>query len=155
MLTLSAEDIWTFGTNGDLLAALNTAGVRYLVVGGVAVRFYVQERQPEDLDLLLDNTLENVERFAAVLVGQGLQPLSVEKVVTGGPTQIRLKVFHNADVVTLERGFDFDAAWADAVEGRVNQKPVRFISRARLIELKHKSDRPKDVEDLRLLTGGQ
>jgi len=46
-----------------LFARLNDAGVKYLVVGGVAVNLYGIERATGDLDLLVDLEDQNLKRF--------------------------------------------------------------------------------------------
>jgi|SoiMethySBSTD1v2_1073268.scaffolds.fasta_scaffold2750988_2 hypothetical protein len=45
------RDIPVTGENTNLLAELNRQGVRYLIVGGVAVHYYApEERAYDDLD---------------------------------------------------------------------------------------------------------
>ena len=58
----------------DLLAALNDAGVDYVVVGGVAVVLRGHARMTVDLDLALDLTTDNVTAALDVLKAQGLVP---------------------------------------------------------------------------------
>lgn len=49
----------------ELLEILNKAGVRFLVIGGAAVRFYASERAPgDDIDVLVDKSLDNVRLSA-------------------------------------------------------------------------------------------
>ncbi len=47
------RDIQVTGDNTHLLAELNRQGVRYLIVGGVAVHYHAPERKYDDLDILL------------------------------------------------------------------------------------------------------
>ncbi len=42
--------------NGRLLRVLNRHEVEYLVVGGLAVKYYWPQREVDDLDLLIDPT---------------------------------------------------------------------------------------------------
>jgi hypothetical protein len=58
----------------DLLRALDLAGVRAVVVGGVAVVLHGHPRLTVDLDLVLDLSDENVMKALAVLGAQGLVP---------------------------------------------------------------------------------
>ena len=58
----------------DLLRALDLAGVRAVVVGGVAVVLHGHPRLTVDLDLVLDLADENVAKALAVLREQGLVP---------------------------------------------------------------------------------
>jgi predicted nucleotidyltransferase len=46
-----------------LFARLNEAGVKYMVVGGVAVNLYGIERATGDVDLLVDLEDQNLKRF--------------------------------------------------------------------------------------------
>lgn len=50
-----------------VLAALNEAGVAYVVIGGVALNMHGLLRATEDLDLFVEPTAENVERLKAAL----------------------------------------------------------------------------------------
>jgi predicted nucleotidyltransferase len=54
-----------------LLVVLAEAGVRFIVVGGIAVSIQGYVRLTEDLDLLLDDTPENVQLLLATLAGYG------------------------------------------------------------------------------------
>ncbi|OYX46044.1 MAG: hypothetical protein B7Y90_17250 [Alphaproteobacteria bacterium 32-64-14] len=148
-----ASSIETFGGNTDLLEKLNTEGVRFLVVGGVAVKFYVPERQIDDLDILLDKRPDNVARLLDALrplYGNNIPP---EHLTQSAKAQMPLKHFHYADVVTADDSFDFDAEWGAGSDGLVNGQPVRFASRGLLIRHKAGGERPKDASDLALLRG--
>lgn len=57
-----------------IFAALDSAGVRYAVVGGVAVLLRGHARMTVDLDLVLDLEAENAAAALDVLTGLGLQP---------------------------------------------------------------------------------
>lgn len=58
----------------DLLRALDLAGVRAIVVGGVAVVLHGHPRLTVDLDLVLDLSDENVAKALSVFSAQGLVP---------------------------------------------------------------------------------
>ncbi|MFZ6016204.1 MAG: nucleotidyltransferase [Nitrospirota bacterium] len=53
---------------------LNEKGIRYIVVGGVAVNLYGIPRMTYDIDLLLDLEDENLKRFLKLLKGWGFKP---------------------------------------------------------------------------------
>jgi len=57
------QHLITFGGNDRLLSKLLECGVRFLVVGGLAVRFYIPDREVDDLDLLIEQSGENADRF--------------------------------------------------------------------------------------------
>lgn len=52
----------------------NEEGIRYLVVGGMAVNFYGIPRMTYDIDVLLDLADENVEKFVRLLKEWGFKP---------------------------------------------------------------------------------
>ncbi|HKK19441.1 MAG TPA: nucleotidyl transferase AbiEii/AbiGii toxin family protein [Opitutales bacterium] len=56
--------------SGDLLricASLNKAGARYIVIGGMAMVLHGFNRGTEDIDLLVDRTVENIARLREAL----------------------------------------------------------------------------------------
>ena len=57
----------TSHTNMHLLDALNDNGVEYMVVGGLAVRFYCPERTVRDLDLLVNPATDNARKAIEAL----------------------------------------------------------------------------------------
>ncbi len=57
-----------------IVRALNEAGVRYLIVGGMAVVAHGYLRFTADLDLILDLQEDNLRRAVAALAGQGYRP---------------------------------------------------------------------------------
>ena len=46
----------------DFLTALNSEGVAYVVIGGMAVLSYIPYRTTRDLDVLIEPTPENAAR---------------------------------------------------------------------------------------------
>lgn len=58
----------------DLFRALEKEGVRYLLVGGVAVNLHGAERMTMDVDVMLALDSDNLGRFLAAIRALGLQP---------------------------------------------------------------------------------
>ena len=56
-----------FGKVVDVLRALETEGVRYILVGGVAVNLHGLGRTTQDLDIFLSPEPGNIERLKAAL----------------------------------------------------------------------------------------
>jgi hypothetical protein len=54
-----------------LCAALNAAGARYLVIGGVACILHGHVRATKDVDILIERTLDNARRVLEGLEGVG------------------------------------------------------------------------------------
>lgn len=57
-----------------LFAALNNAGVRYLVSGGVAVNFHGLPRMTFDVDVIVLFERDNLKRLSTLLEGLGYRP---------------------------------------------------------------------------------
>jgi hypothetical protein len=57
-----------------LFRALNDAGVRYVVVGGLAVVLHGHARLTADVDLVVDLDEEQAKKAIDALVDMGLQP---------------------------------------------------------------------------------
>lgn len=149
MLSLR-PDLPSFGGNSDLLKRLIDQQVRFLIVGGLAVKFHAPARHVDDLDILIDKSQDNAERFVRAM--QGIGAVSAEEIVGSSKRLLSLKGFHYADIVTESDDFDFDAEWQRSLQGRVNGHAVRFASRELLIAMKSETGRERDVSDLALLT---
>jgi len=145
-----SANIVTFGANRELLIQLNSERVRFLIVGGVGVHFHAPEREYDDLDILIDPTLENAERCVQALRNLGLVAPPAE-VLAIPNVQIPLKVCHHAEILTPDRGVDFKKEHENSVEALVNDQPVRVASREFLIRMKTGTGRKQDAIDLRLL----
>ena len=114
----------------EIVRALNEAGVRYLIVGGVAVVAHGYLRFTADLDLILDLAEDNLRRAVAALAGEGYRPrapVPLEAFIDAvnraqWVRDKQLTVFsldssqHPRTEVDLfvEAPFDFDKAYAEA-----------------------------------------
>ena len=58
-------------TAAQVCRALNSAGARYLVIGGIACILHGYVRATTDLDILIERTLDNAERVLAGLAATG------------------------------------------------------------------------------------
>ena len=58
----------------EIFATLNAQGVRYLVVGGVAMNLHGVPRMTYDLDLMLALDIKNIQAAWKVLSSLGFQP---------------------------------------------------------------------------------
>jgi len=87
--------------SGDLLricSALNEAGARYIVIGGMAMVLHGFNRGTEDIDLLVDRTVENTN-----LLRKALSVLPDNAVQQVGDTDIEdYGVVRVADEVVLD-----------------------------------------------------
>jgi hypothetical protein len=155
-----------------LVRGLNEGGVRYLIVGGLAVAAHGVLRFTVDVDIVLDFDPENLRRATTALGGLGYRPrapvpleqFSDESARRSWVREKGLTVFslfspeHGATEVDLfvEAPFDFDAAHARATRIEIaSGVSATFVSRGDLIEMKRQAGRPQDLEDVRRLEGGE
>jgi len=146
------------------------AQVEFLVVGGLAVVFHKcrDAQDVDDLDLLLNPSAENMERFISVLSAPNLQesynielhPLpSISQLATPS-LNIPLKFVPMlyVDILTPPEGMNFDELFTRSECAFLNGSiPVRIISRPDLVGMKRRTiemlskDKKKHEDDLRCL----
>ena len=149
-----------------MLRALNEAGVRYVIVGGVAVVLHGHVRLTTDLDLIVDLEREQALKTIDVLVGLGLRPRAPVDPRQFADPQVRenwmreksLKVFTLADPsnrrevdLFVESPIPFEELWARSVQVTIGDTWVRIASIPDLIHLKRVSGRPVDRDDIEVL----
>ena len=141
----------------DLLAALNAAGVRYLVVGAHALAAHGVPRATGDLDVWVEATEANARRTWRALgeFGAPLQALRIRETdFTESDRVIQLGLPpYRIDLLTSISGVGFDEAWAERLAGTLFDVPVTFLGRDSFIRNKRATGRPKDLEDVRVLGG--
>jgi len=133
--------------------SLNRNRVKYLVIGGVAVLAHGIPRFTLDLDVLIEPTLENCKKTLKALQEAGLKragKVSPEVILETGmmyPILGDIKV----DIHVGATISDFSDMWERRTIKRVRNVKVNVISIPDLIETKRYTNRPKDVEDIRIL----
>jgi hypothetical protein len=142
-----------------LLEVLHEKGVRFVVIGGVAVAAHGYIRGTEDLDLVPDPDPANLDRLTAALgelestlptvKGRRFDPATDARVVRRGGNVTADTRFGGLDVVQRARGVPAYAQLdQDAVESELLGVPVRVCSLARLREMKEAQGRTQDKADL-------
>jgi hypothetical protein len=122
--------------NEELIRSFVTRNVEFVIIGGLAVAWYCTDRQADDMDLLVDNTLENSERISQSLISLNLSGFASTSFVKLG-LQVPLKQFYYAELLTSRKdGPTYAEVANDAVEASVFNIPVRLASVASLIRLK-------------------
>lgn len=139
----------------DVLTALVSHDVQFMVVGAHALAAHGVPRVTGDLDIWVETTETNARRiwnaladFGAPLPALGIHQsdfLKPDQVVQLGLPPYRI------DIMTSISGVDFGAARDGALSGMLFDVPVRFIGRQAFLQNKRASGRPKDLEDIRLL----
>ena len=136
----------TFGPNANFVEALLDSGARFLIVGGLAVKYFCPEREVDDLDVLIDPNPENAQRIVDVLdrfcPGHGVIPA---RLASPG-TQLPLKRHLYLDVLTPRAETpDFEELWRTAIPARLSRFQVMLPCRDSLLALKrHAADTDAD-----------
>jgi hypothetical protein len=147
-----------------LFDALNGAGVRYVVVGGLAVVLHGHARLTADVDLIVDLETEQALRTIDALVEMGMQPrVPVDPRDFADPSvrdswilERGMQVFSMFDPSNPLRAVDlfvdhpipFEDLWARADEVELSRTTVRVASIPDLIHLKRLAGRPLDESDI-------
>jgi hypothetical protein len=149
-----------------IVDALNGAGVRYLVVGGLAVVAHGLVRLTADVDLVLDPEIGAMRRALGALGGLGYRPRAPVALEEFADPENRrawrrekgLTVFsifspaHPATEIDLfaETPFDFEQAYARAARFEVATGiTATFVGLEDLLSMKRAAGRPQDLEDVR------
>jgi hypothetical protein len=154
----------------EVFRALNSHGVDYLIIGGVAVQAYGHVRTTQDVDVLVAPDMRNLERLAAALKQLGARLKGVDAHLLGiDPTNAtHLRDGANFGLATRAGGLDVwtDAAelkgarpWTElrerAVTAEVEGQSLRFVDRDDLIRMKLAAGRERDLRDIAALTSGE
>jgi len=137
--------------------ALNSEGVRYVVIGGCAVILHGYYRTTHDIDLLVDSSVENISRlkkaFQEIFQSNEISEIrdvDIDQyaVVRFAPESEEIVI----DMIGKIGTINFKTAIQDMEEIEVEGIKIPVCGLATLIETK-KGARPKDREDLLFLIG--
>ncbi len=136
----------------DFLDALNSENAAYVVIGGMAVMFYIPYRTTRDIDVLVEPTPENAVRVRRAVARWGaFEPeFTAEEFVAGDILSfgglLRVEVHSRVPGVT------WDQIWEHRVPATFQDVPTSFASLDDLIAMKASTGRKeKDLPDLRRL----
>jgi predicted nucleotidyltransferase len=146
---------------------LNKNGVKYLVIGGVAVNLHGYDRITGDIDIMISFSEENVEKFKIFAESLGFKPkvpvsikdLSDKDKRKQWIEEKNAKVFsiynpknmlETIDVMIMEY-LDFDAAYKKMEYALSDGLKVPLISIEDLIKLKEIAGRGRDITDIKAL----
>jgi hypothetical protein len=134
----------------EFIRSLNANGLRYLVIGAYAVALHGHPRYTRDLDVWIERDPDNAAKLRQALVqfGFGSLNLTVEDFLE--PEQdIQLGYPPNRiDLITSPPGIDFEGAYPDRVEVKIDDVPVNFIDLENLKKTKKAAGRLQDLADL-------
>jgi hypothetical protein len=136
----------------SLCKALNAEGVRYVLIGGFAVILHGFVRATKDIDLLVDASVENVQRLKramAILPDNAIALIADDEVD-------KYRVVRIADEIVIDLlksacGIDYERAAEGGIEIRtVERVPIPIGRKELLIETKQ-TVRPSDAADVQFL----
>jgi hypothetical protein len=144
----------------ELMDALVAGGVRFILIGGLAVGVHGVVRATRDMDIVPDPDSANLTRLAAVLCEVDAQQIGVDTEVlphratdpdglaAGGSFQLatvhgQLDVLQESDVIP-----SYSKLAEDAIDIEWRGQRIRVCSLERLREMKQAGNRPLDRLDL-------
>lgn len=154
-------------TEFDLVfAALQATGVRYVVVGGVAVNLHGYQRFTKDIDLVIELAPEQASKILEALSALGYKPNIPVKLSDFADPAIRegwirdkgMMVFQmysdqaRATIdIFVQYPLDFDALWGEGTTIDLPGTSLRIASINHLIAMKRTAGRPQDLVDIEKL----
>lgn len=134
----------------EFLNLLHVQGVRYLLIGGLAVIYHGYSRTTEDMDIWIALAPENAERLTTVMreFGFDLPDLSAslflqdEQIIRLGYAPVRI------EITTAISGVKFEDCYASRVVDKIDGVEVCLISLKDLKRNKKAAGRNKDLSDL-------
>jgi len=150
-----------------VIAALNRANVRYVVVGGLAVVLHGFARLTADIDLIVDLSPAEARKAIDVLVALGFRPRPPVDPYGFADPEVRsawvrekgMRVFSLHDPANPMRELDlfvehpipFDLLWQRSEVVPLTTTSVRVAAIVDLIALKRMAGRPEDSRDIEAL----
>jgi predicted nucleotidyltransferase len=145
-------------TYAGLLDGLARHHVKFALVGGLAVALNGFERTTQDVDILVDNSPENIARLAACLgeFGEGLGGNLKPEEVPNEPGAVRVSENFDLDIFVQMNGRTL-ADFAPMIREYTMStgSVIHYLSAEGLVETKRGSIRHKDQADLGALRDQQ
>lgn len=138
----------------DLLACLNSSGVRYLVIGGYAVNYYGHHRNTKDIDIWIAIEPDNARRVAKAMETFGFASRNVSYTRFLEPKSVHSfgREPFRVDILANPSGVDFETCYARRIEATLEGVRIPFISIEDLKVNKRASGRLRDLDDLEKLS---
>lgn len=142
----------TLSAHHEMLSALVTNKVEFLLVGGYAVVYHGYVRSTGDLDVWLKPSNENKTQLLEVFKKMGFDPDGVNEI--GALDFTEVVVFHigrepeKIDFLTRIQGVDFDSAFKRKQILNLNGIEVPVLHLSDLIMNKIMTNRSKDIADV-------
>ena len=151
----------------DLLAKIEKAKIRYLVVGGIAVNLHGIERPTKDIDFIAYLEKKNLFRFLRLMTRLGFRPKVPVKATDFADPKKRAEWIKNKNMVVfsfyhekdlmkvidvfVKHPLPFGPTYKRKELIQVGKIKIPVIGIPDLIKLKKKADRLQDRSDIRAL----
>ena len=132
--------------------SLQQHNVKYVVIGGIAAVLYGVPRATFDLDILIEATPENAQRFLDALEDAGMGTASmtnIDEILSNEITIFKDRVRIDLQITTP--GLQFDEAWERKDTMNYQGQSFHVVSLEDLKKSKRAAGRKVDLEDVRLL----
>ena len=139
----------------EFLESLNSAGVKYLVLGGYAVIHYGHARATRDLDVWISVEPDDLHKVSRVLQSfAGFPASKVKPSMLAEPNKVF--IFGRApvriDILTTPSGVEFKSCYGRRKMVEWDGVAIPLISMEDLKANKHASGRAKDIADIEALS---
>ncbi|MEA2569064.1 MAG: hypothetical protein QOI24_1065 [Acidobacteriota bacterium] len=133
----------------DFLKSLNSEGVAYVVIGGIAVLAHVPYRTTRDLDVLIEPTLENGEKARRAVAAWGsFEPEFAPADFIAGDI-LSFGGLLRVEIHSRVPGVQWEDVWNGRVESEFLGVPTSFAGVAQLIQMKRATgNSEKDLPDV-------
>jgi len=152
---MNPTDVPTFPGNGPLVDALTAYGVRFVIVGGSAMRWHIPDRPvgSNDLDVLIESTPENAARTVSAIESLRINPQGwrAERFCQRQKSQVHLDDRSILADLLTDPAISFEDAWASAHDSRLFGHEVKVAARALLRAMIADSAEAKHARDRELL----
>ena len=135
----------------DVIEVLNRENVRYVVVGSVAVVLHGTNRDVADLDIVIDPSLNEVQRCMHALALAGFMPSIPLPLPLHLLTVVRLfdQSAREIDVFVRNRSL-FDELWSNSKLVQVGNQAVRIAGMKQILQMKRIYNEPLMPENEKL-----
>lgn len=150
----------------SIFAALQATGVRYVVVGGVAVNLHGYQRFTKDLDLVIELVPDQALKALEALKAIGYKPNVPVKLADFADPVIREGWIRDKGMLVFQMysdrarmsidifvkyPVDFDELWGQGTQVELSGASPRIASIDHLILMKRAAGRPQDLLDIHKL----
>ena len=148
----------------DVFASFQRHEVKYLLCGGLAVNLYGIPRMTADIDVIVEWTELNVERFEVALEENGYKHNLLFQLKTLIPASVRLQYFKDKNLIAYsyssdllravsldvltQATLDFKTYWERKEIKYLKTVPVYLLAVDDLIQMKQLANREQDKADI-------